>query len=119
MLPKNTTILVATQPVNMNLSFDRLAGIVRSSLQQEPRDPILVLFHNRRGTHVKLLWHDTSGYCIFYQRLDKGAFRFPLTIPPHAQKVLISKRELLLLLEGIDMDLIRAAQRRAKERGSH
>jgi transposase len=56
------TILVATAPVDMRMSFDRLAGIVRERLGAEPRRDTLVVFHNRVGrTHVKLLWHDGSG----------------------------------------------------------
>lgn len=105
------TILVATVPVNLHLSFDRLAGIVREQLGADPRSDTLIVFHNRARTHVKLLWNDGSGYCLFYKRLDRGTYRIPLAIPPGARQVTVSARELALVLEGIDEATLRAARR--------
>jgi len=104
-------IYVATEPVNLRLSFDRLAGIVREQLGREPREDVLVVFHNKRRTHLKLLWHDGSGYWIGFKRLERRTLRIPLPIPPGASKVEISARELRVLLQGIDMRAIRAARR--------
>jgi transposase len=105
------TILVATAPVSLHLSFDRLAGIVREELGADPRSDTLIVFHNRARTHVKLLWHDGRGYCLFYKRLDRGTYRIPLAIPPGARQVSVSARELALVLEGIDEATLRAARR--------
>ncbi len=105
------TILVATTAIDLRLSFDRLAGIVREQLGADPRSDTLVVFHNRARTHVKLLWHDGSGYCLFYKRLDRSTYRIPLAIPPGAQQVSVSARELALVLEGIDEAALRAARR--------
>ena len=88
------TILVATAPIHLRLSFDRLASIVREQLGTDPRSDTLIVFHNRARTHVKLLWHDGGGYCLFYKRLDRGTYRIPLAIPPEAQQVSVSAREL-------------------------
>lgn len=111
MMRLHGAIYVATEPVNLHLSFDRLAGIVRQQLGSDPRSEALYVFHNRRGTHVKCLWHDTSGYCIFYKRLDRGVYRIPLAIPAGATHVTVSRRELELLLQGIDRRALRAARR--------
>ena len=108
-LPAN--LFVATEPVDLHWSFDRLAGVVRERLGGDPRSETLVIFHNRRRTHVKLLWHDGSGYCVLYKRLDRGVYRIPLAIPPGAVSVIIHERELRALLEGIDRATIRAARR--------
>ena len=107
-LPK--TILVATEPVNFHLSFDRLAAIVREQLGGDPRASTVVVFHNRRRTHVKLLWHDGSGYCVLYKRLDRGTYRIPLAIPPGAKRVAVRREELIALLDGLD----EAQRRRAR-----
>jgi transposase len=117
MLRLPSTVFVATAPVDLRLSFDRLAGLVRDQLDGDPRGDALFLFHNRRLTHVKLLWHDGSGYWQLYKRLDRRRFRIPLAIPAQTARVQISSRELQTLLEGIDMTLIRAA-RRVKRQGS-
>jgi transposase len=104
-----STILVATTPINLRLSFDRLAGIVRAELGRDPKQPLLVMFHNRRRTHAKLLWHDGRGYCLFYKRLERRTFRIPLAIPPDAGSVVVGARELELILDGLDHKLLRAA----------
>lgn len=107
------TVLVATEPVDMRLSFDRLAGLVRERLGQEPRSDAVFVFLNKRATHAKLLWHDGSGYRILFKRLDRGRgrFRAPQAMPGEVRHVLMSARELGILLEGVDMKLIRAARR--------
>ena len=107
------TIFVATQPINLRLSFDRLAGLVREQLRGDPRSDAVFVFHNKRKTHLKLIWHDGSGYRILYKRLDRGQgrFRIPLPIPVDATQVEISRRELTVLLEGINAAVIRAARR--------
>ncbi len=104
-------VYVAMTPVNLHLSFDRLAGIVRSELRGDPRREAAFVFHNRRGTHLKILWFDGSGYCIFYKRLDRGVYRIPLAIPADTTHVKVSSRELALLLSGVDRRLLRAARR--------
>lgn len=109
-------LFVATEPVNLHLSFDRLAGIVRSELGGDPRSDTLVVFHNRRRTHVKLLWHDGKGYAIFYRRLDRGRYRIPLAIPAGARAVTVSARELAILLDGIDAGAVRRAIAQARRR---
>ena len=114
MFPRGVAIYVATEPVDMRLSFDRLAGIVREHLGADPRHGTLVVFHNRRRTLLKLLWHDKSGYCLFYKRLARGTYRIPLAIPAGATSVMASRRELMLLLEGVDRELMRRARRRLR-----
>jgi transposase len=111
-------VYIATEPINLHLSFDRLAGIVRQQFGCDPRGEAMYVFHNRRGTLVKILWHDRTGYCIFYKRLDRGVYRIPLAIPADACCVKTSRRELELLLEGIDRRALRAARRTVKQRST-
>jgi transposase len=106
-----TTIYVATAPIDLRLSFDRLAGIVRDQLGADPRGEALYVFHNRSRTHLKLLWHDGSGYCVVYKRLDRGTYRIPLAIPAGAARVSVGARELALVLEGVNDAVLRAARR--------
>lgn len=105
------TLYVVITPVNLHLSFDRLAGIVRSELGGDPRGEAAFIFHNRRATHIKILSFDGTGYCIFYKRLDRSVYRIPMAIPAGATHVSVSRRELELLLQGIDRQTLRAARR--------
>ena len=109
-------VYVATEPVNLHLSFDRLAGMVREQLGGDPRGEAVFVFHNRRRTHLKLLWHDQRGYCVFYKRLDRGTYRIPTAIPPGACSVRVSHRELSVVLRGIDHELLRRARREGAEK---
>jgi transposase len=110
-----TAIYMASAPVNLRLSFDRLGGIVRDVLGQEPRAEAAFVFHNKARTHVKILWHDGRGYCVLYKRLDRGTFRLPLVIPPSATDVLLTPRELAGLFKGIDAAILRRARQIVKE----
>lgn len=40
-------LFVATSPVDLRLSFDRLAGIVRDQLGADPRKDSAFVFHNK------------------------------------------------------------------------
>lgn len=111
-LPK--TVLVATEPVNLHFSFDRLAAIVRAEIGGEPKADTAVVFHNRRRTHVKVLWHDGRGYCVFYKRLDRGTYRIPETIPAGAKRVVVRRDELAALLRGLDRACLRRARATAR-----
>ena len=110
------TIYVATAPVNLRLSFDRLGGIVRDVLGHEPREEAAFVFHNRARTHLKILWHDGRGYCLIYKRLDRGTYRVPLIVPPGAVEVTLTSRELAALFDGLDEKLLRRAREIVKRR---
>ncbi|MEI8257506.1 MAG: IS66 family insertion sequence element accessory protein TnpB [Deltaproteobacteria bacterium] len=53
MIGPHTEVYVATAPVNLHLSFDRLVAIVREQLGSEPSESAVFVFHNRPRTHVK------------------------------------------------------------------
>jgi transposase len=111
-LPK--TIFVATAPVNLHLSFDRLAAIVRHELDGDPKADTLVVFHNRRRTHVKMLWHDGCGYRVLYTRLDRGTYRIPVAVPEGARRIAVNASELALILQGVDRAKLRQARELAR-----
>ena len=114
MIALPTRILVATAPVSLHLSFDRLSAIVRAELGADPKADTAVVFHNRRRTHVKVLWHDGRGYCVLYTRLDRGTYRIPEAIPVGAKQVVVRREELIGLLRGLDHAQLRRARSTAR-----
>jgi transposase len=80
----------------MRRSFDTLAEQVRAVLQQDPLCGHLFVFKSRGGHHLKILWYDGSGYCIYYKRLERGSFVFPSS----GSKALVIDRPALLQLLG-------------------
>jgi transposase len=99
-LPPAVRIFVATAPINMHLSFDRLAALARDVIQQDPLSGHLFVFRNRPGDKVKILGWDRSGYCLWYKRLERGVFHFPRGAAPQVE---VDAADLLLLLDGIEL----------------
>ena len=77
MIPEGVEVYLGLEPVNMHLSYDRLAGLVEAVMHRDPRGPALYCFVNRRRTHLKAIFADGTGLCIFYKRLDRGRFQIP------------------------------------------
>ena len=99
-LPPAVRIFLATEPVNLRLSFDGLVGLVRNHLGADPLSGHLFVFRNRVGDRVKILYWDRSGLAMWYKRLQRGTFRFPIIKGMSAQ---VSAADLMLILEGIDL----------------
>lgn len=95
-------IWLATEPVDIRLSFRGLSGLVRQKLQDDPLSGHLFCFVNVRHTMMKLLLYDRTGYWIFYKRLSRGTFRLPV-VPAGTLRVRIDGGDLALILEGIDL----------------
>jgi transposase len=62
------------RPCDMRKSFDGLQAVTRSELGCDPLDGSLYVFANRRGTHIKCLYFDRSGFCVWAKRLESGRF---------------------------------------------
>ncbi len=92
------------QPADMRRSFDGLQVLVKQGLGRDPSDGSLYVFVNRRGTQLRCLYFDRSGFCVWAKRLESGRFITEWSA--------ISSREmdwtaLKLLLEGIEPRLVR------------
>ncbi len=106
MIPRGVEVYVSLEPVNLRLSFDRLAGLALERMGRGARSGALFVFFNRRRTMVKALFFDGTGMCIFYKRLDKGRFRLPEPREDeHGESVVeLSEHELDELLDGLTLE---------------
>lgn len=109
-LPSSVRVYLAVDPVNMHLSFDRLAGMVRQ-LGLDPTGGHLFVFVNRPKTHMKVLFFDRSGWCQVYKRLERGTFQIPTDADGRPVRRELTPTELGLILEGVDL---RQRARRAR-----
>ena len=100
MIPEGVSIYLGLEPVNMHLSFDRLSGLVEQVMHRDPRGPALYCFCNRRRTHLKAIFADGTGLCIFYKRLDRGRFQLPEPFGDEAV-IALSDEPLQELLDGL------------------
>ena len=99
--PPAVRIWLATAPVDLRRSFDRLAAEVRDVLHNDPLSGHIFVFKNKRGDRVKLLYWDEDGFVIVYKRLEQGTFRWP-SVAGGQPSVPLRAAELAMLLDGID-----------------
>jgi len=103
MIPHGVEVFVAIEPVDMRLSFDRLAGLAQERMQRSARSGALFLFFGKKRSALKILFFDGSGLCIFHKRLDNRLFVIPEGVDGQTT-VEIGERTLDDLLEGIDVE---------------
>src|SRR6476660_3663683 len=67
-----TRVFVATAPVDLRASFNRLFALTQSVLQQDPLSGHWFVFTNQERNRVKVLFWDGSGLWVCAKRLEKG-----------------------------------------------
>jgi transposase len=98
-IPSGARVWLATGHTDMRKGFDGLALLVQETLRRDPHNGHLFVFRGRRGSLIKVLWHDGQGMCLFAKRLERGRFLWP---SPADGTVAITPAQLGYLLEGID-----------------
>lgn len=87
------------QPTDMRKSFDALYALARNGWQEDPLSGHLFVFVNRRGTQIKVLYFDRSGWCLWTKRLEAGRF---IADWRDVRSRELDWTSLKLLLEGIE-----------------
>jgi transposase len=95
-----TRVLVATTPVDLRGSFNRLYGLVIDHLKGDPLSGNLFLFANRRRNRIKILWWDGSGLIVAAKRLERGKFTIPLSA---TGQVSLRGEEFSALIHGLEV----------------
>lgn len=95
--PAVRRILAYREAVDMRKSFDGLVALVQNALMEDPLSGSVYVFVNRRGNHLKLVYWDRTGYCLFAKRLEHGRF----TIPGTSRSQELNEQKLGLILDGI------------------
>ena len=90
-------IFLYQDPVDMRKSFIGLSGLVEQSFEDQLMTGSYFVFINKRKTFAKIIYWDSDGFAIWAKRLEQGTFR---RSPNHSSE--ITKRELMLLLEGVE-----------------
>jgi len=98
-LPAGTRIWLVAGATDMRKGFDGLSATVQTVLGDDPFSGHLFVFRGRRGDRVKVLWWDGQGMCLYYKRLERGRFVWPLA---QDGVVHLTSAQLSMLIEGID-----------------
>ena len=112
--PTTARYYLYSKPTDMRKSFDGLCGLVINHLAQSPMTGDVFIFMNRRRTLIKLLVWDQTGFVIYYKRLEKKTFELP-PFEESSSSVKITRRTLMIILEGISLDNIKTRKRYRRE----
>jgi transposase len=104
-------VFLARDAVDMRKSFHGLTALAESVLQQDPLSGHLFVFINRRRDRIKLLYWGGTGFCIWYQQLQRGTYQLPAASTADQQGIEISASQLALILDGIDLSSVRRRMR--------
>src|SRR5512143_41585 len=72
-------------------------------LGEDPFSAHLFVFINRRRDKFKALSWDQNGFVLYYKRLERGHFRWPV-IPTGQTALVIEYRQLQWLLSGLSIE---------------
>lgn len=91
-----TRFFFCTQIINMRKSFEGLSTLVETLFPHELLNEAYFIFLNRKQNHLKVLYWDVYGLCIWFKRLEKGVFCWK------EARTKLNRKDFLLLLEGIE-----------------
>ena len=96
----------------MRKSFNGLVALTESQMNLDPLSGSLFVFLNRRRDRVKILYWGHTGFCIWYQHLQKGTYQLPDQESLSDQDTLeVTRSQLSLILDGIDLTSARQRPR--------
>lgn len=90
----------------MRCGIYSLAGLVQNCLKQNPLSGDVFIFIGKAGNQIRLLHWDKDGYALYIKRLEAGSFERPA-----GGKLLVSSRELMLILQGVKLESVQLRKR--------
>jgi transposase len=119
-LPPQIRVFLYLPPTDMRKSFPGLVALTEAELKQDPLSGSLFVFLNRRRDRVKILYWGQVGFCIWYQQLQKGTYQLPNQDSLDGRDTLeVTRSQLSLILDGIDLASARQRLRFHLERVTH
>jgi transposase len=110
-LPPQIRVFLYRLPTDMRKSFHGLVALTESAMKQDPLSASLFVFLNRRRDRIKILYWGQTGFCIWYQQLEKGTYQLPEEPPEEQESLEVTRSQLSLILDGIDLSSARQRRR--------
>jgi transposase len=95
-----TRVLVATTPIDLRGSFNRLYSLVVEQLKGDPLSGHLFVFTNGRRNRIKVLYWDGDGLWVCAKRLEQGRFTWPVS---ENGQVSLRGEEFSALIHGLEV----------------
>jgi len=96
---RNTRIFIKPGRVDFRKAINGLSGIIENQMKHDPFSGCYFVFCNKRKDKMKILYWDKSGFCLWYKRLEKDKFIWPMT---EDEALELSTEEFTWLLRGLD-----------------
>ena len=87
--------------VDFRKSINGLSVIVDEAMELSPFDPGLFVFCNRRRDKLKVLYWDSTGFALWYKRLEKDNFKWPRKVSDDI--VVLTHEQWDWLLRGLNV----------------
>lgn len=90
-------LFIHIQPIDFRKGTDALLGFCRGKLKQDPFSGAIFVFRNHKGTAIKLLTYDGTGFWLMQKRFSCGRLGF---WPKHAKDTVCSTSLMVILHQG-------------------
>ncbi len=98
-LPPSVRVFLCLEPTDMRKGIDGLAALVEHRLSMDALSGHLFCFFNKSRDKVKVLFWDTTGFCLYLKRLERGRFH----LRSFTEGQTITPVILQLILEGMEL----------------
>jgi len=93
------TIYLHRTPVDFRKAVNGLCVLVQDELEMNPFDESLYVFCNRKRDRIKILHWDKTGFVLWYKRLEKAKFKWP--VDEMETVIQVNEQSLSWLLTGL------------------
>ena len=76
-LTAESSIMIATKPVDFRKAIDSLSSLCDRDLGENPKSGKLFVFVNKERTMIRVLVYEVNGFWLMTKRLSKGKFNWP------------------------------------------
>ena len=91
-------VYICCGPTDMRKSINGLTVMVSESFSLDPFSESLFVFCNKARNRIKILEWDGDGFWLYFKRLERGHFRWPVQVKECVMN--LNNHELSYLIDG-------------------
>ena len=95
-------VYICCGPTDMRKSINGLTVMVSESFSLDPFSGSLFVFCNKARNRMKILEWDGDGFWLYFKRLERGRFRWP--VQGEECVMTLNSNELSYLIEGAKLE---------------
>jgi transposase len=94
-------VYLAPGATDLRKSIDGLSALVSAVFELDLFSDRWFVFCNKQQDKLKILRWDTNGFWLYYRRLERGRFKWPVQ---NGAALCVSRRQLQWLLDGLSIE---------------